>query len=112
MRIASEVSRVLAYRHPVDMRKSFDGLVALVRNAVNEDPLSGSLYLFTNRRRTHMKAVYWDRTGYCLFAKRLENGRFTVPGTGETCELTEQTLSLFLDGIVLAFDGQSCRKKA
>jgi transposase len=99
--LAREVVRILAYRHAVDMRKSFDGLVALVRNALSEDPLSGSLYVFTNRRRTYVKAVYWDRTGFCLFAKRLERGRFVLPGNDETFELSEQAFRLLLDGIVL-----------
>lgn len=112
MHLAREVTRILACRQPVDMRNSFDGLVALVKNAVNEDPLSGSLYVFINRRRTHMKAVYWDRTGFCLFAKRLESGRFVLPGDGEKCELTERAFSLLLDGIVLAFDGESGRRRA
>ena len=52
MRLAGDVSRILAYRQPVDMRKSFDGLVGLVKNTLVEDPLSGTLYVFTNRRRT------------------------------------------------------------
>jgi transposase len=54
------------------MRKSFDGLVGLVRDAMREDPLSGSLFVFVNRRGNYLKLVYWDRTGYALFAKRLE----------------------------------------
>ena len=102
MRLAGEVSRILAYRLPVDMRKSFDGLVALVKGVLSEDPLSGTLYLFSNRRRTLVKGVYWDRTGFCLFAKRLECGHFVLPGDGETLELSEQTFRLLLDGIVLA----------
>jgi len=93
--------RILAYRHPVDMRKQFDGLVAIVRNELREDPLSGSLYVFINRRRNYVKGVYWDRTGYCLFAKRLERGRFTLPGDADTFELTEQAFYLLLDGILL-----------
>ena len=96
-----EISRILAYRPPVDMRNSFDGLVALVKRVLGEDPLSGTLYVFSNRRRTHVKAVYWDRTGFCLFAKRLERGRFSVPNSGETVELSEQAFYLFLDGIML-----------
>ena len=96
-----EIRRILAYRHPVDMRKQFDGLVAIVRNELQEDPLSGSLYVFINRRRNYVKLVYWDRTGYCLFAKRLERGRFTLPGDADTFELTEQTFRLLLDGILL-----------
>ena len=58
MLLSRQVRRILAYRRPVDMRKSFDGLVALVQHALREDPLSGSLYVFTNRRRTYVKAVY------------------------------------------------------
>jgi transposase len=99
--LVREVRRILAYRHPVDMRKSFNGLVALVRNALQEDPLSGSLYIFINRRRTYVKGVYWDRTGFCLFAKKLERGRFVLPGDDETFELSEQAFQLLLDGIVL-----------
>jgi transposase len=99
--IVRDVTRILAYRHPVDMRKSFSGLVALVQNAICEDPLSGNLYLFINRRGTILKGVFWDRTGYCLIAKRLERGRFTLPGTGETFELSEKAFYLLLDGILL-----------
>lgn len=83
------------------MRKSIDGLVGLVKNALDEDPLGGSLYVFINRRRTYIKSVYWDRTGFCMFAKRLERGRFTLPGDEETFELSEQAFRLLLDGIVL-----------
>ncbi len=101
MFFAREVRRILAYRHPVDMRKSFDGLVSLVRNELSEDPLSGSLYVFINRRGNYVKSVYWDRTGFCLFAKRLERGRFVLPGDAETFELSEKAFRLLLDGIVL-----------
>ncbi len=99
--IIRDVKRILAYRHPVDMRKSFCGLVALVQNGIGEDPLSGSLYLFINRRGTILKGVFWDRTGYCLIAKRLERGRFTLPGTAATFELSEKAFYLLLDGILL-----------
>jgi transposase len=93
--------KILAYREPVDMRKQFDGLVALTKSVLAEDPLSGSLFVFFNRRRNIVKAVYWDRTGYCLFAKRLERGRFVLPGADRKCELSEQALRLILDGIEL-----------
>ena len=96
-----EVRKILAYRHPVDMRKQFDGLVSIVRNELREDPLSGSLYVFINRRRNYVKLVFWDRTGYCLFAKRLEQGRFRLPGSDEKQEIDERTFRLILDGIVL-----------
>jgi len=101
MFLAREIARILAYRQPVDMRKSYDGLVGMVQNALSEDPLSGTLYVFSNRRRNHVKAVWWDRTGFCLFAKRLERGRFVLPDQGEKCELSEQAFRLLLDGIVL-----------
>jgi len=98
----SEASRrILAYREPVDMRKQFDGLVGLVRSAVGEDPLSGTVYIFFNRRRNILKAVYWDRTGYCLFAKKLEHGRFLLQGSERTRLLDDRTLRLLLDGIQL-----------
>jgi transposase len=73
-----------------------------VKSALSEDPLSGTLYLFSNRRRTLVKGIFWDRTGFCLFAKRLERGHFVLPGESDKFELNEQTFRLLLDGIVLA----------
>ena len=64
------------------------------------------MYIFTNRRRTLLKAIYWDRTGFCLFAKRLERGRFVLPGEAETLELSERALRLLLDGILLGARGR------
>ncbi len=61
MVLAREVSKILAYRQPVDMRKSLEGLLGFVKNVLSEDPLSGTLYVFANRRGTYVKAVYWDR---------------------------------------------------
>ena len=93
--------RILAYREPVDMRKSFNGLVAVVQNVLREDPLSGSLFVFFNRRGNYMKLVTWDRTGYCLFAKRLERGRFRLPSGDTKQEISERAFRLILDGIIL-----------
>jgi transposase len=93
--------RILAYREPVDLRKSFPGLVGLVKGVLAEDPLSGTLFVFINRRGTLIKTLYWDRTGFCLFAKRLERGRFRLPGEGARQELDLQRLQLILDGIEL-----------
>src|SRR5262249_36855916 len=95
------VRRILAYSEPVDLRKSFYGLVGLVKERLAEDPLSGTLFVFINRRRTLLKSVYWDRTGFCLFAKRLERGRFRLPGDEPRQELDGQRLQLVLDGIEL-----------
>ena len=91
--------RVLVYGKPVDMRKSFDGLFTLVANALEEDPMSGDLFLFLNRRRNTMKGLLWDRTGFLLIAKRLERGRFRLRNQGEKLVLTPQALELLLDGI-------------
>jgi len=93
--------RILAWREPVDMRKSFDGLVGMVRDAMAEDPLSGSLFVFVNRRGSHLKYVYWDRTGFAMFAKRLDRGRFVIPGGERAQQLSAEQLQLILDGIVL-----------
>jgi transposase len=96
-----EWRRILAYGEPVDMRKAFDGLLGLVKGVLAEDPLSGTLFVFVNRRGTYVKILYWDRTGFCLFAKRLERGRFRFPTTARKQELSAQVLQLLLDGIEL-----------
>ena len=101
MLLRNEAHRILAWSAPVDMRKSFDGLVALVQGALQEDPLDGTLYVFFNRRGNYVKSVYFDRTGFCLFAKKLENGHFTLPGDGQKQELSERAFFLLLDGISL-----------
>ena len=88
---------------PLDMRKSFDGLANAARHVLSGDPLSGHLFVFFNRARTMMKALYWDRSGYCLIAKRLERGRFTLPKTDGIgrMEMESAELSLILEGIDL-----------
>ena len=101
MFLSSAERRILAYSEPVDMRKSFNGLVALVQGVLNEDPLSGCLFVFFNRRGNYMKLVTWDRTGYCLFAKRLERGRFSLPSDETKQEISEKAFRLILDGIML-----------
>jgi transposase len=85
------------------MRKSFTGLVGVVKGVLAEDPLSGTLFVFLNRRQNYVKGVYWDRTGFCLFAKRLERGRFRLPGDACTQELSAQVFQLLLDGIELGW---------
>jgi transposase len=97
------VRRILAYSEPVDMRKSFTGLVSVVKGVLAEDPLSGTLFVFLNRRQNYVKGVYWDRTGFCLFAKRLERGRFRLPSAARTQELSAQVFQLLLDGMELGW---------
>ncbi len=92
--------RVWLYTQPTDMRKSFDGLAALVTNALGEDPLSGQLFVFVNRRKTQMKVLYFDRSGYCVWAKRLERGRFHYRDRGAgKVRLDGTALKLLLEGI-------------
>jgi transposase len=67
---------VYAYRRPTDMRKGFDGLSALVTQDLSRDPLSGEVFIFVSRDRVRTKVLQWDGTGLCVYAKRLEHGRF------------------------------------
>ena len=83
-----------------DMRKGFDGLAALVQLNLHEDPFSGQLFVFRGRRGDRVKILWWDGDGLCLFAKRLERGRFTWPqATHGTVALTAAQLSMLLEGI-------------
>lgn len=93
--------RVYAYREPADMRKSFNTLGALVARGMQRDVMSGDLFLFISRCRTRAKLIFWDGTGMCVFAKRLEKGRFAAPwaraGEGPL-QLTTTELALLLEG--------------
>ncbi|MEI6181423.1 MAG: IS66 family insertion sequence element accessory protein TnpB [Chloroflexales bacterium] len=92
--------RVHVYGRPTDMRKSYDGLYALTCQALGQDPLSGHLFVFINRRATQMKVLYWDRTGFCVWAKRLESGRFLSDWRRVTTREMDWTgLKLLLEGI-------------
>lgn len=93
--------RIFAYTQPTDMRKSFQGILALVQRVFTEDPYSGSHFVFVNRRGNYVKILTWDRTGFALYAKRLERGRFIFPSAAESQELSVQALRFLLDGIPL-----------
>lgn len=95
-----ETRRVFAYGEALDLRRSFDGLLAVARQEMNEDVLSGSMFLFVNRKRTLTKIVFWDRTGWCVLAKRLERGTFELRGSGIKRELSARELELLLDGVL------------
>jgi len=85
---------------PTDMRKSFNGLWAIVTNRLNLDPLSGQVFVFCNRRANRIKIFYWDGSGLWVCAKRLEKGRFDWPQSGELqSPLRSQELSLLLEGL-------------
>ena len=94
----------------VDMRKGFDGLYGLVRDQLGYDPLSGHLFLFTNRSRTRLKVLAWDGTGLWVCAKRLERGRFRWPTPGDTRSvvMSAEELAMLLNGLDAA---QTVRRK-
>lgn len=81
------------------MRKSFDGLFELVGRVLEEEPLSGDLYIFINRRNNYLKGLLWDRTGFLLVAKRLESGQFKLRNKGEKVLIEREHLRRLLDGI-------------
>lgn len=92
--------RVFVYGEPVNMRLSFDGLYALTRHAMRQDPLSGHLFTFINRRATQLKVLYFDRNGLCVWSKRLERGRLLSSWEGlRTREMDWTGLKLLLEGI-------------
>src|SRR2546430_9432434 len=74
-------TRVLVAIEPVDLRGSFNRLYGLVKEQLQQDPLSGHLFVFTNRPRNRLKVLYWDGSGLWVCAKRLERGRFTWPSS-------------------------------
>ena len=90
---------------PVDLRASFYRLASHVRATLSEDPQSGHLYLFINRRKNLAKILFWDRSGYCVFAKKLEQGKYVLPDEIPTGAIRHEvdfaTLTLMLQGIDL-----------
>jgi transposase len=103
--------RVYLCTAPCDMRRSFDGLHALVTNAMGLDALAGHLFVFSNRRKDRVKILYWDRDGFAVWAKRLEEGTHAMPfgANAETrCEISTQELGALLSGIDLS---QAKRRK-
>jgi transposase len=90
------------FEQPVDMRRSFDGLAAIAKNQMQEDPSSGHLFVFINKRRTYLKVLFFDRSGYCIWAKRLEAGQFAHPqSAGEDNKLAMDfhALKLLVEGM-------------
>ena len=97
--------RIFVARGATDLRKSFDTLAALVCEVIDEDPQSGHLFVFLNRLRNRVKILWWDRSGYCLLAKRLEHGQFRVydqaDGRSRCYEMRASDLQMLLEGIDL-----------
>jgi transposase len=93
-------ARIWLCTEPTDMRKSFNGLSALVKHRLSENPLSGQLFVFVNRRKNQMKVLYFDRSGYCIWSKKLEQGQFAVQAqAGGKRQLDWTGLKLLLEGI-------------
>ena len=96
--------RVYVATGATDMRKSFSGLAGLTRSVLEQDPTSGHLFVFFNRRKTMMKSIFWDRSGYALLAKKLAKGTFVLPEADVhgVVELEATELMLLLEGIDLS----------
>lgn len=93
-------ARIWLCTKATDMRKSYNGLSALVKNQLDHDPLSGHYFVFVNKRKTMMKVLYFEPSGYCLWSKRLEQGQFQVRSSlSGKVRLTATDLQLLLDGI-------------
>lgn len=105
--------RVFAYTRPADLRKSFDTLAAVVHQELGEDPLSGDIFLFVNKRCDRAKILHFDGSGLAIYMKRMETGRFAAPWKGleaasgaASVHLTPSELGLFLDGSPMVFLGR------
>lgn len=93
-------ARIWLCTEPTDMRKSFNGLCAQVKQQLGHDPLSGHYFVFVNRRKTQMKLLYFESSGFCLWSKRLEQGQFCVRSSpAGQLALSWTDLQLILDGI-------------
>ena len=102
----SSQTRVFLARDAVDMRKSFNGLIGLAESVLEQDPLSGHLFVFINRRRDRIKLLYWGGTGFCIWYQQLEQGGYQLPDATtadeQGIEITATQLSLILDGVDLS----------
>jgi transposase len=94
--------RIFLASTPTDLRKGFDGLAALTAGTLGQDPLSGHLFVFRNRRGDRLKILYWDRDGLALWYKRLERGSFRFPEPkGNRIEVTPAEMAAILEGLDL-----------
>ena len=87
----------------IDMRNGFDGLAGIVRNSLKKDPVSGDIFIFINKTRSHIKLLYWDGDGFALYYKRLERGRYALPAHCDPSrELKREELLMLLEGLSYA----------
>jgi transposase len=98
-------TRIFIALNATDMRKGFDGLSGLVSDTLQQDPLSGALFLFVNRRRDRMKVLYWDGDGLAIWYRRLEQGTFQIPASNDqlnAIEIRSDEFTMLLRGIDLS----------
>jgi len=96
--------RIFLCTSPTDMRRGFDRLAEMVRSSLSCDPMDGSLFVFRSRGGDRLKILYWDKDGFALWYKRLEEGTFRFPGTMESQEAVEikaSEMAMLLEGIDL-----------
>lgn len=99
IRPPNRLKRVYVYREPVDFRKAVNGLALLVEEVLERNPFDGGLFVFTNRARNRVKILWYERNGFCLWYKRLEQDRFVWPRADEVLvKLNGQQLNWLLDG--------------
>lgn len=100
MKSISEFKNLYIHRDPVDMRKSINGLSAIVEQEMKLDLKSSALFIFCNGRRTHMKILYFDRSGFAIWLKKLEGSKFSWP-----LKLDEETVSIAISDMELLLEG-------
>lgn len=101
--------RYYLYQGSCDMRKSMDGLSGLVSSELSRNPTSGEVFVFLNRRRTHMKLLHWEPGGFVLYYKRLESGTFPLPKNAPMASLSWSDLVLMVQGIRIVKSHQNKR---
>ena len=102
--------KLFVYMDATDMRKGFNGLSALVINEMSQDPLTGNFYIFRNKKKDKLKLLYWDRSGYAIWYKQLQEGKFHFPLVSDSSiEIDISDLSLILEGIDLSSAKQQKR---
>lgn len=98
-----QIKNYYVYTDSIDMRSGIDSLSGIVRNTLQQNPLSGDLYIFLNKRKTHIKLLHWQEDGFAIFYKRLEKGSYELPDikTGLSPQIKAEELLFMLQGVML-----------
>ena len=101
MKRASQFDRILLYKQPTDMRKQINGLAEMVESILKEDPFADHLFVFCNKRRDIIRAIYFDKAGFCLWTKKLDKDKFSwlKHTSQEKYVISAKDLDLLLDGV-------------